>query len=69
MTHFMLIAFQRGTQRSLLTKEEITMQINETFKKVISGRFIFCRFSGLSWSDMYNLTPIICRHRLMYIYG
>lgn len=48
------------TKRRFLTKEEITMLINGTFKKKsyeqIRDLFIFCCFSGLSWRDMYNLT-------------
>lgn len=48
------------TKRRFLTKEEITMLINGTFKKksyeIIRDLFIFCYFSGLSWKDMYNLT-------------
>ncbi len=48
------------TKRGFLTKEEITMLINGTFKKksyeLIRDLFIFCCFSGLSWRDMYNLT-------------
>lgn len=48
------------TKKGFLTKEEITMLINGTFKKksyeLIRDLFIFCCFSGLSWRDMYNLT-------------
>lgn len=48
------------TKRSFLTKEEITVLINGTFKKksyeLIRDIFIFCCFTGLSWWDMYNLT-------------
>lgn len=48
------------TKRGFLTKEEITMLINGTFKKksyeLIRDLFIFCTFTGLSWTDMYNLT-------------
>lgn len=48
------------TKRGFLTKEEITMLINGTFKKksyeLIKDLSIFCCFSGLSWRDMYNLT-------------
>ena len=47
------------TKRGFLTKEEITMLINGTFKKsyeLIRDLLIFCCFSGLSWRDMYNLT-------------
>ena len=48
------------TKRGLLTKEEMRMLINGTFKKIsyelIRDLFIFCCFSGLSWRDMYNLT-------------
>lgn len=48
------------TKREFLTKEEITMLINGTFKKksyeLIRDLFIFCCFSGLSWRNIYNLT-------------
>ena len=48
------------TKRGFLTKEEITLLINGTFKKksyeLIRDLFIFCTFTGLSWRDMANLT-------------
>ena len=48
------------TKRGFLTKEEIKLLINGTFKKksyeVIRDLFIFCTFTGLSWTDMANLT-------------
>ena len=48
------------TKRGFLTKEEITLLINGTFKKksyeLIRDLFIFCIFTGLSWTDMANLT-------------
>ena len=48
------------TKRGFLTKEEIKFLINGTFKKksyeVIRDLFIFCTFTGLSWTDMANLT-------------
>lgn len=48
------------TKRGFLTKEEITLLINGTFKKksyeLIRDLFIFCTFTGLSWTDMANLT-------------
>lgn len=48
------------TKRGFLTKEEITLLINGTFKKksyeLIRELFIFCTFTGLSWTDMANLT-------------
>ncbi len=48
------------TKRGFLTKEEITLLINGSFKKksyeLIRDLFIFCTFTGLSWCDMYNLT-------------
>lgn len=48
------------TKRGFLTKEEITLLINGTFKKkgyeLIRDLFIFCTFTGLSWRDMVNLT-------------
>ena len=48
------------TKRGFLTKEEITQLINGTFKKksyeLIRDLFIFCTFTGLSWTDMYHLT-------------
>ncbi len=49
------------TKRGFLTNEEIKKLIDGKFKKrsyeLIRDLFIFCCFSGLSWSDMYNLTP------------
>ena len=48
------------TKRGFLTQEEITLLINGTFKKksyeLIRDLFIFCTFTGLSWTDMNNLT-------------
>ena len=48
------------TKRGFLTKEEITLLINGTFKKksyeLIRDLFIFCSYTGLSWTDMANLT-------------
>ncbi len=48
------------TKRGFLTKEKITLLINGTFKKkgykLMHDLFIFCTFTGLSWTDMYNLT-------------
>lgn len=48
------------TNRGFLTKKEITILFNGTFKKktyeLIRDLFIFCCFSGLSWKNMYNLT-------------
>lgn len=48
------------TKRGFLTKEEITLLINGTFKKksyeLIRDLFIFCTFTGLSWTDMEHLT-------------
>ena len=44
------------TKRGFLTKEGITLLINGTFKKksyeLIRDLFIFCTFTGLSWTDM-----------------
>ena len=46
------------TKRGFLTQEEITLLINGTFKKksyeLIRDLFIFCTFTGLSWTDMAN---------------
>lgn len=43
-----------------LTKEEIALLTNGTFKKkkdeLLRDLFLFCTFTGLSWRDMYNLT-------------
>ena len=43
-----------------ITKEEINLLIKGTFKKpsytLIRDLFIFCTFTGLSWTDMANLT-------------
>lgn len=48
------------TKRGFLTKEEITLLINGTFKnkkfELIRDLFVFCIFTGLSWTDMNNLT-------------
>lgn len=48
------------TKRGFLTKEEITQLISGTFKKksyeLIRDLFIFCTFTGLSWTDMEHLT-------------
>lgn len=48
------------TKRGFLSKEEIKMLIEGSFKKksyeVIRDLFIFCCFTGLSWTDMANLT-------------
>lgn len=48
------------TKRGFLTKEEIRLLIDGTFKKpsytLIRDLFIFCTFTGLSWTDMANLT-------------
>ena len=48
------------TKRGFLTQEEIRLLINGTFKKpsytLIRDLFIFCTFTGLSWTDMANLT-------------
>lgn len=48
------------TKRGFLTKDEIKLLINGTFKKksyeLIRDLFIFCTFTGLSWTDMANLT-------------
>lgn len=48
------------TKRGFLTKEEIKMLIEGSFKKrsyeLIRDLFIFCCFTGLSWTDMANLT-------------
>lgn len=47
------------TKRGFLTKEEITLLISGTFKKksyeLIRDLFVFCTFTGLSWTDMANL--------------
>lgn len=47
------------TKRGFLTKEEIKLLINGTFKKksyeLIRDLFIFCTFTGFSWTDMANL--------------
>lgn len=61
------------TKRGFLTKEEITLLINGTFKKksyeLIRDLFIFCIFTGLSWTDMYHLTKKIWKSLLMVICG
>ena len=48
------------TKRGFLSKEEIKMLIEGSFKKksyeLIRDLFIFCCFTGLSWTDMANLT-------------
>lgn len=48
------------TKRGFLSKEEIKMLIEGCFKKksyeLIRDLFIFCCFTGLSWTDMANLT-------------
>lgn len=48
------------TKRGFLTKEEIKLLIDGTFKKpgytLIRDLFVFCTFTGLSWTDMANLT-------------
>ena len=48
------------TKRGFLTQEEIRLLINGAFKKpsytLIRDLFIFCTFTGLSWTDMANLT-------------
>ena len=58
------------TKRGFLTQEEITLLINGTFKKksyeLIRDLFIFCTFTGLSWTDMNNLT---CKPLSTDIYG
>lgn len=61
------------TKRGFLTKEEITQLINGTFKKksyeLIRDLFIFCTFTGLSWTDMYHLTKENLKSLLMVICG
>lgn len=51
---------KEDTKRGFLTKDEIKLLINGTFKKksyeLIRDLFIFCTFTGLSWTDMANLT-------------
>lgn len=48
------------TKRGFLSKDEIKMLIEGSFKKksyeLIRDLFIFCCFTGLSWTDMANLT-------------
>lgn len=48
------------TKRGFLSKEEIKRLIEGCFKKksyeLIRDLFIFCCFTGLSWTDMANLT-------------
>jgi len=48
------------TKRGFLSKEEIKMLIEGSSKKksyeLIRDLFIFCCFTGLSWTDMANLT-------------
>lgn len=48
------------TKRGFLSKEEIKRLIEGSFKKksyeLIRDLFIFCCFTGLSWTDMANLT-------------
>lgn len=48
------------TKRGFLSKGEIKMLIEGSFKKksyeLIRDLFIFCCFTGLSWTDMANLT-------------
>ena len=48
------------TKRGFLSKEEINLLIKGTFKKpsytLIRDLFIFCTFTGLSWTDMEHLT-------------
>ena len=48
------------TKRGFLSKEEINLLIKGTFKKtsytLIRDLFIFCTFTGLSWTDMAHLT-------------
>lgn len=60
------------TKRGFLTKEEITLLINGTFNKksyeLIRDLFILCTFTGLSWTDIANLTRI-CKSLLTVIYG
>lgn len=47
-------------KRGFPTKDEIRKLINREFKKpsytLIGDLFIFCTFTGLSWTDMANLT-------------
>ena len=63
------------TKRGFLTKEEITMLINGTFKKksyeLIRDLFIFCCFSGLGLSGRNSIIsqPTIYKHHSMGIYG
>ena len=48
------------TKRGFLTMEEITKLINGKFTKkkyeLVRDLFVFCCFTGLSWTDMRNLT-------------
>ena len=48
------------TKRGFLTMEEITKLINGQFTKkkyeLVRDLFVFCCFTGLSWTDMRNLT-------------
>lgn len=48
------------TKRGFLSKEEINLLIKGSFKKpsytLIRDLFIFCTFTGFSWTDMANLT-------------
>lgn len=48
------------TKRGCLTMEEITKLINGKFTKkkyeLVRDLFVFCCFTGLSWTDMKNLT-------------
>lgn len=48
------------TKRGFLSKDEIKLLLDATFKKkgyeLIRDLFIFCTFSGLAYTDMYNLT-------------
>ena len=56
----MRTASPRRRPNGAFSKEEITLLINGTFKKksyeLIRDLFIFCTFTGLSWTDMANLT-------------
>lgn len=49
------------TKRGFLTKDEIRILIDGTFKKpsytLIRDLFIFCTFTGLSWTDISLNSP------------
>lgn len=53
--------YQGERKVEFLTQKEINLLINASFEKpkyeLVRDLFLFCTFTGLSWQDMYNLTP------------